>query len=545
VLGSGHDCDCASDGSVSTGDDTAAAAGVCNLHPHRDRPPCLDSTPLTPPELLEHLKQGSTYEGQMVHVERMAPRVAEYQELRHSLHACVWAALQVLGVRQGRLFSHQVEAISTLLDGRHVSVCTSTASGKSLCYLVPILQVLLQVQHHPASATLCRSSRRCCNPLHTLPGRASRAACHDGQATIECCRRGLRCRGAALLQVAACMALYNMRGMHGAHALRCMQALASDSEACALLMFPTKALAQDQRAAIERLLEAAFPGAAPPVDVYDGDTPQADRPGIRARARVLMSNPDMLHVSLLPAHSAFARFLRNLRYIVVDESHVYRGAFGAHTAAVLRRLQRICKREYAVTPLFAMTSATSADPATHARALLGVHDVCVVTRDGSPHGPRLFVLWNPPLAMLPRMADAPKAAGVAKGGGPRRAWRMLERKKAAQEASRTATRQHNYSRSGALSVPVASLRALCQPPSLTRTGNNMWVRGAAAARLHLCRCSCAWQGGLGDGVEASGGDRPQAQPRPRRRSRCAHRRSGTCRSRCAGKRIIMSATGEP
>lgn len=102
-----------------------------------------------------------------------------------------------------------------------------------------------------------------------------------------------------------------------------MQALAEESEACALLMFPTKALAQDQRSAIQRLLEAAFPENPPSVEVYDGDTPQLERPSIRGRARLLVTNPDMLHMAILPIHACFDRFLSHLRYVVVDESHMY------------------------------------------------------------------------------------------------------------------------------------------------------------------------------------------------------------------------------
>ena len=104
--------------------------------------------------------------------------------------------------------------------------------------------------------------------------------------------------------------------------LNTVQALAEDPEACALLMFPTKALAQDQRSAIQRLLAAAFPEGLPAVEVYDGDTPHAQRADIRTRVRILVTNPDMLHVSILPAHASFERFLANLRYAVVDESHM-------------------------------------------------------------------------------------------------------------------------------------------------------------------------------------------------------------------------------
>jgi DEAD/DEAH box helicase domain-containing protein len=106
-------------------------------------------------------------------------------------------------------------------------------------------------------------------------------------------------------------------------------------------MFPTKALAQDQRAAMQRLLEAAFPDNPPSVEVYDGDTPHADRPCIRDRAQLLVTNPDMLHVSILPSHASFDRFLSRLRYVVVDESHMY-----ALTSLGVTALKKVISRQY-------------------------------------------------------------------------------------------------------------------------------------------------------------------------------------------------------
>jgi hypothetical protein len=131
--------------------------------------------------------------------------------------------------------------------------------------------------------------------------------------------------------------------------------------------------------------------------VYDGDTPQDLRPGIRSRAQLLLTNPDMLHQSILPFHPTFARFLSKLAYVVIDEAHFYRGVFGCHVALVLRRLQRLCQRVYHSLPLFVLTSATIANPQQHAQQLLGVEGVAVIQGDGSPHGSKDFVLWNPPL----------------------------------------------------------------------------------------------------------------------------------------------------
>lgn len=133
------------------------------------------------------------------------------------------------------------------------------------------------------------------------------------------------------------------------------------------------------------------------LQVYDGDTAQYDRPRIRDSAHLLITNPDMLHMSILPMHQNFARLLAKLKYVIVDEGHAYKGVFGCHTALVLRRLRRVCLRVYNCVPRFVVTSATIANPGQHAAILLGVEHVVCIDEDGSPHGPKDFVLWNPPL----------------------------------------------------------------------------------------------------------------------------------------------------
>ncbi len=158
----------------------------------------------------------------------------------------------------------------------------------------------------------------------------------------------------------------------------------------ALLLFPTKALARDQLRALGAL---DLPGVVP--CCYDGDTGTEERTFARANATALLTNPDMLHVGLLPHHGRWATFLMRLRYVVVDELHVLRGVFGSHVAQLLRRLRRLC-RHYGSDPTFIFTSATIGAPAALATALAGV-DVTAVTDDGSPRGERLFALWNPPL----------------------------------------------------------------------------------------------------------------------------------------------------
>ncbi|MDP6347789.1 MAG: DEAD/DEAH box helicase, partial [Dehalococcoidia bacterium] len=127
---------------------------------------------------------------------------------------------------------------------------------------------------------------------------------------------------------------------------------------------------------------------------YDGDTPTSERSQIRRRARVVFTNPDMLHMGILPNHAGWARFLRRLRLVVVDEAHTYRGAFGSHVALVLRRLRRLCAA-YGAHPRFVLCSATLSNPDELAHKLVGM-PCPVVTEDGSPSGGKDFVLWNPP-----------------------------------------------------------------------------------------------------------------------------------------------------
>ncbi|WP_153395006.1 DEAD/DEAH box helicase [Ornithinicoccus halotolerans] len=158
--------------------------------------------------------------------------------------------------------------------------------------------------------------------------------------------------------------------------------------ATALYLSPTKALAADQLARLEAL---GVPGLR--VATYDGDTPTDERRWIRDHAGYVLSNPDLVHHSLLPGHDRWAPFLRRLCYVVVDEVHVYRGVFGAHLAAVLRRLLRVAAR-YGAAPTVVMASATVADPARHAAALLG-RPVTAVTEDGSPRPAATVALWEP------------------------------------------------------------------------------------------------------------------------------------------------------
>lgn len=169
--------------------------------------------------------------------------------------------------------------------------------------------------------------------------------------------------------------------------------LAEDPTACALYLTPTKALGSDQLQATLKLARGNkdLHGIHPAP--YDGDTPTEARSGIREATRMVFTNPDMLHASVLANHQRWARLLRHLRFIVIDECHTYRGVFGANVALVLRRLLRIAAH-YGSHPTVILASATSSDPAEHARRLLG-RDVTAITDDGAPTGARTVALWEP------------------------------------------------------------------------------------------------------------------------------------------------------
>ena len=169
-----------------------------------------------------------------------------------------------------------------------------------------------------------------------------------------------------------------------------LDTLANDSRARAFYLYPTKALAQDQARGLSAL-RAPFLRHA----IYDGDTPREERRAIRGRSNLILSNPDMLNVGVLPHHRQWGDVLANLAWIVVDEAHVYRGVFGSHVANVLRRLRRLA-RAYGTEPRFVLASATIANPTELAERLVG--ERCqLVDRDGAPSAERKVVMWNPPL----------------------------------------------------------------------------------------------------------------------------------------------------
>ncbi len=232
-------------------------------------------------------------------------RVAPWPD---GLAPCLVRAARARGVE--RPYAHQAQAIEAAMAGGHVVLATSTASGKTLAYNLPVLHALL-----------------------------------------------------------------------------------ADPAACALYLFPTKALAHDQLANLAPQTD----GLEPPITVraYDGDTPSSRRPAIRREARLLVTNPDMLHTGILPHHTRWARLFTNLRYVVLDELHTYRGIFGGHVANLLRRLRRVC-RFYGADPRFLCASATIANPRELAEQLIEV-PVVLVDDDGAPQGEKHFILYNPPL----------------------------------------------------------------------------------------------------------------------------------------------------
>ncbi|HEV2754011.1 MAG TPA: DEAD/DEAH box helicase, partial [Solirubrobacteraceae bacterium] len=189
-----------------------------------------------------------------------------------------------------------------------------------------------------------------------------------------------------------------------------LDALLRDRRARALYLYPTKALAQDQARAINAL---GLPRQIRPA-IYDGDTPRDQRTAIRRKANVVLTNPDMLHVGILPHHAAWGDLFANLAVVVVDEAHVYRGVFGSHVANVLRRLRRIAAA-YGTEPRLLLASATVANPVELAQRLTGLDDLALIERDGAPRARRHIAMWNPPLvdkALGRRASPLGEAAGL-------------------------------------------------------------------------------------------------------------------------------------
>lgn len=250
--------------------------------------------------------------------------------------------------------------------------------------------------------------------------------------------------------------------------------------ATVLYLSPTKALAADQLASLRAL---NLPGLV--AETYDGDTPQADRRFIRERANVILCNPDMLHHAVLPNHARWARFLRSLKYVIVDEAHGYRGVFGAHVAVLMRRLRRIC-RFYGARPVFVGASATSAEPAASFARLIGSapQAVTAVEESWAPQGARHVVLWEPEFRSEAGVVDrlaVPAPSGVSGDSGGTGAQGVPVRKSVVTQAAemltdlvldRTRTIAFIKSRRGAEAIALSAGRLLdeVEPGLATRIG---------------------------------------------------------------------------
>ncbi len=257
----------------------------------------------------------------LVEWRRIPGKKAQFEPFPPGIHPILKEALEAYGIHS--LYTHQSSSIEAINRGENVVVVTGTASGKTLCYNLPVLDHLL-----------------------------------------------------------------------------------NDPEATALYLFPTKALTQDQFSVLKSLLtQIAASGDTenlPPIAggaikcaIYDGDTPVNVRSSLRNQARLILTNPDMLHTGILPHHTGWAQFFRGLRFVVIDEIHTYRGVFGSHVANVIRRLKRIAKF-YGAAPQFILTSATIGNPDELGRRMID-EPVTLIDNDGAEKGEKHFLIYNPPI----------------------------------------------------------------------------------------------------------------------------------------------------
>jgi len=266
------------------------------------------------PEIITEIRESEWYTGQIVPDGHRVfdPQEAIYGDLNFQLSQDLVNALyNTKNITQ--LYAHQAEAINNLHAGHHVIVATSTSSGKSLIYQIPVL--------------------------------------HE---------------------------------------------LERDHNTRAMYIFPTKALAQDQRRSLKEMMRFMTGLEETIVETFDGDTEMADRNLIRDEGRIIFTNPDMLHITILPQEEKWRTFLKNLKYVVVDEIHVYNGLFGSHVAFIMRRLRRICAAVGNRHVKFISCSATVANPEEHFKTIFGIDNVRMTDFDGSPSGRKEFLCWNTP-----------------------------------------------------------------------------------------------------------------------------------------------------
>jgi DEAD/DEAH box helicase domain-containing protein len=259
-------------------------------------------------QIVDSLRTDRALSQNISHWKTYPARPASYADYPQGLDRRLVDALRSRGI--DRLFSHQAEAIEAVMHDRNVVVVTPTASGKTLCYNVPVLN---RIMREPATR--------------------------------------------------------------------------------ALYLFPTKALSQDQLAELYDLIQEI--GIDIKTYTFDGDTPQTARRLIRSAGHIVVTNPDMLHAGILPHHTKWIKLFENLKYVVIDEVHHYRGVFGSHLANVIKRLHRIC-RFYGSNPTFICSSATIANPDELARKISG-REITLVNNNGAPSGERHFIIYNPPV----------------------------------------------------------------------------------------------------------------------------------------------------
>ncbi|TMU86799.1 DEAD/DEAH box helicase [Bacillus sp. BHET2] len=263
-------------------------------------------------QLIEHFKRDEDFNKQIIHWHTIEEKPAQLVELPGEIDGKIKKALYKRGIE--KLYSHQRSAFQMAMEGKSFTAVTPTASGKTLCYNLPVLQTIMD------------------NP-----------------------------------------------------------------DARALYIFPTKALAQDQKSELNEIIAEA--DAAINSYTYDGDTSANIRQKVRKAGHIVITNPDMLHSAILPHHTKWVSLFENLKYVIIDELHIYRGVFGSHVSNVIRRLKRICEF-YGASPIFICTSATIANPKELAQHLTG-SKMDLIDNNGAPSAKKHFVFYNPPIVNKP------------------------------------------------------------------------------------------------------------------------------------------------
>lgn len=263
---------------------------------------------LTLPEIIDRWERSRRFMENVRALRRLPAEPGRFAPFPEWVSPEIRRVLEAEGMRA--LYSHQARAVEAVRTGSNIALITPTASGKTLCYNLPVVQTILE-----------------------------------------------------------------------------------KPETRALYLFPTKALAQDQMHELHGLIASLK--ADIKTFTYDGDTPEEARQAIRKQGHVVVSNPDMLHSGILPHHTKWQKLFANLRFVVLDELHVYRGVFGSHVANVIRRLSRIC-RFYGSEPVFVCCSATIANPKEHAERIIE-RPVELISESGAPRAAKTFIMYNPPI----------------------------------------------------------------------------------------------------------------------------------------------------